>query len=296
MLRKSSLVLIFLFLVGCSPAQASIPTPYPDGYLPTVVALTAAALPSPTLAPALPTPTATPTFTPTPLPTATLPATASPNSAPPPIRVLSPGPMSKVISPIVLKSYVRPGGDGQIQVELLGEDGTLLARDLFNRETVLVEGAYIRLEVPFETRAAAEIGRLQISTKDEFGRPQEVYSVHLLLLSVGKNDINRSDTTLPRAVFFYPEVEEEIYGGTLPIIGEMQAYNDNIVIFELLDEAGKTLGLRTLFLEAGSREGFETTIEYKVSEPVAARLVVRQADQGFGGRVYLHSQIVMLNP
>ena len=296
MLRKSSLVLIFLFLVGCNPTQSSIPTPYPDGYLPTVVALTAAALPSPTPAEMLPTPTLTPTFTPTPLPTATLPATASPNSAPPPIRVLSPGPMSKVISPIVLKSYVRPGGDGQIQVELLGEDGRLLARDLFYRETVLVEGAYIRLEVPFETRAAAEIGRLQISTKDELGRPQEVYSIHLLLLSVGKNDINRSDTALPRAVFFYPEVKEEIYGGTLPIIGEMQAYNENIVIFELLDEAGKTLGLRTLFLEAGSREGFETTIEYKISEPVAARLVVRQADKGFGGRVYLHSQIVMLNP
>ncbi|HIE24816.1 MAG TPA: hypothetical protein EYP74_02325 [Anaerolineales bacterium] len=204
--------------------------------------------------------------------------------------------MSKVVSPIILKSYVRPGADGEIKVELLGEDGRLLARDIFYRNTVLVEGAYIKLKIPFETRAAAEIGRLQISTQDEFGRPKEIFSIRLLLLSVGKNDLNKSSTQYPRAVFFYPDAEEEIFGGTLPIIGEMQAYNDNNVILELIDEEGKTLGLRTLNLTAGERERFETSIKYQVEDQVSARLIIRQADEGFEGRVFLHSQIVILNP
>ena len=295
-LQKSLPAFIFLFLTGCNLTGTRPPTPFPEGYLPTVVALTAAALPSRTPIAPTSTETRTPTPSATPSPTATFPPTSAPSLPLPAIHVLSPGEMSKVISPIILKSYIRPGAGGEISVELLGEDGRLLARDLFYRNTVLVEGAYVKLEIPFETRAAAEIGRLQISTKDEFGRPLEIFSLRLLLLSVGVNDINRSATAYPRAVFFYPEAEEEIYGGFLPVIGEMQAYNDNPVILELVDEDGKTLGLRTLILEAGSRESFETSIEYEVDEQVSARLIIRQADEGFEGRVYLHSQIVILNP
>ena len=267
----------------------------------TVVALTVAALPSPTLAEVIPTSTAIPTDTPVPPPSSSIPIvtlvpTAAPEAPRPSIYILSPGEMSKVVSPIILKSYVRPGAKGQIQVELLGEDGRLLTRRSIRRESILVEGAYISTEIPFETRAAAEIGRVQISTKDEFGRPLEIASIHLLLLSVGENDINIGDAPYARAVFFYPTTKTEIYGGTLPIIGEMQAYNANPVILELLDEDGKTLGLRTLSLTAGSREYFETSILYKVEEQVEARLVIRQADEDFEGRVYLHSQIVSLNP
>lgn len=203
--------------------------------------------------------------------------------------------MSKVVSPIVLKSYVRPGANGFILIELIGEDGRLLASEGIKRNTILAEGAYIKLEIPFETNAAAEMGRLQISTKDKFGRVKDVKSVHILLLSTGANDINRGDS-YPRAIFFYPKAEQEIFGDTLPISGEYHSYNKQAVILELLDEEGKTLGLRTLSVEAGSRERFETTIAYKVEEPVEARLLIRQADENFEGRIYLHSRIVILNP
>ncbi len=295
-LQKLSIIFILFFLTSCSSADTRASTPFPDGYVPTAVALTKAALPSTTPLPLTATITPTSTASVTPSPTATFPPTSAPSLPLPAIRILAPGEMSKVVSPIVLKSYVRPGADGEIKVELLGEDGRLLARDLFYRNTVLVEGAYIKLEIPFETRAAAEVGRLEISTQDEFGRPKETFSTRLLLLSVGKNDLNKNSTQYPRAVFFYPDIEEEIYGGTLPVMGEMQAYNDNIVVLELIDEEGKTLGLRTLNLPAGERERFETSIEYEVEEQVSARLTIRQADEGFEGRVFLHSQIVILNP
>ncbi len=243
-----------------------------------------------------PTLTATPTLTPTLTPTVTLTPTPGPVAPLPAIRILSPGPMSKVISPIVLKSYVRPGARDQFQVELLGEDGRLLAREILRRESFLNEGAYINIDIPFETRAAAERGRLQISTQDEFGRPLETTSVHLLLLSVGTNDINIGDNEYARSSFFYPQPEDEVYGGTLPVIGEMQPFNDNPVILELVSEEGKTLGLRTINMIAGERDIFETTIPYDVEEATSARLTIRQADKGFTGVVYLHSQIVILNP
>ena len=299
LVRFFNLIFILFFLIGCDRAGPRPEALTPVNSVPTIVALTAAALPSPTLV--SPTSTSTATQTSTPVPT--LPAISTSTPLPtgsgkipfPAIRILSPGPMSKVISPIILKSYVYLGYKGQVQIDLLGEDGRLLARDIIKRELILTDGNYVSLEIPFETRAAAELGRLQISTKDEFGRPQDVKTVHLLLLSVGENDLNRGDT-YPRAIFFYPKEEEEFYGGILPVSGEFQAYNDRPIIVEIIDEEGKTLGLRTLYFEAGSREKFEITIPYTVEEQVSARLTIRQADEKFDGRVYLHSQIVILNP
>ena len=296
MKRILSLAITVIFLTGCNPSGSLPPTSVPDNYVLTVVALTVAALPSPTLADVLPTSTATPTFTSTPFPTATTTPTAAPIAPRPAIQILSPGEMSKVISPIVVKSYVRPGAKGRVQVDLLGEDGRLLFRETFYRESISSKGSYLNIKISFETRAAAERGRLQISTKDEFGRPLETESVHLLLLSVGENEINIGSPAYARSVFFYPKSKNEGYGGILPVTGEIQAYNDNAVILELLAENGKTLGIRTLSLTAGSRENFKTTIQYRVEEQVEARLIIRQADENLEGRVYLHSQIVILNP
>lgn len=298
-IRSFHLILILFVLVGCSRSGMSSPTPFPENYASTAAAMTVAALPSSTPAEAPPTIPLTPTSTataPPPTVAATLIPTAAPKIPRPAIQIVSPGAMSKVVSPIVLKSYVRPGARGLIQVELLGEDGRLLAREVLYRESILVEGAYINIKLPFETRAAAELGRLQISTKDELGRPLEIASTHLLLLSLGENDINPGDSPYARAVFFYPEKDTEISGGMLPVSGEMQSFNDSPVVLAILDEEGKPLGTRNLSLTAGSREYFETTINYEVDEQVEARLIVRQEDDRFAGSIYLHSQIVILNP
>ena len=278
------------------------PTAMPDDYLPTAVALTAASLASPVPVSSTPTasltPTITPTFTqtPSPTPTATYTPTQGPLAPLPSIRILSPGPLSKVVSPIELKGYVQPGADNRYMIELLGEDGRLLFREVRRHQVYLTEGVYTSMKIPFETRAAAELGRLQITTADEFGRLREVHSVHLLLLSVGDNAINIGDDEYARAQFYYPEPDKEIYGGTLPIIGEFQPFNDNQVTFELISEEGKPLGLRVINMEAGVRAPFETTIPYDVDETTSARLVIRQADNRFDGTVFLHSQTVILNP
>ena len=295
-------LLAIIFLTGCSRMGSPVPTAMPAEYLPTAVALTAAALASPVLVLPTQTETITPTITPTPTqtssptPTASLTPTPGPAAPVPAIRILSPGPMSKVISPIVLKAYIQPGANNRYQIELLGEDGRLLGREILHHQIYLTEGVYTNIKIPFETRAAAELGRLQISTQDEFGRPRETTSVHLLLLSVGTNDINIGDNKYARSFFYYPQPEDEIYGGTLPLIGELQPFNDNSITFELLSEEGKTLGLRVINMTAGERAVFETTIPYDVDETTSARLVIRQADKDFVGPVYLHSQLVTLHP
>ncbi len=181
-------------------------------------------------------------------------------------------------------------------LELLGEDGRLLYREVRRHQIYLTDGVYTNIKIPFETRAAAELGRLQVSTFDAFGRPIAINSVHLLLMSIGAEEINFTNTEYARASFYSPSDGSEVYGGTLYLSGEYQPFNDRPIRLELISEAGKILGARILNVEAGIRAPFETSIPYDVDEATPARLILRQADEKFEGTVFLHSELLVLYP
>ncbi|MDO9349294.1 MAG: hypothetical protein Q7T47_08405, partial [Anaerolineales bacterium] len=79
--RLTPVYLVLVLLTGCSPLWGnSLPTPWPTGYLPTAVALTMAALPTPTQ-PLLPAPVTS---------TATIEPSATPEPSPQPSATVSP--------------------------------------------------------------------------------------------------------------------------------------------------------------------------------------------------------------
>lgn len=292
------------FLAGCSPlaspTQTPIPTPYPPEILPTVIALTAeAASVSATetaiaLTPiSLPTDTPEPTLSPT--PQATFTATTIPGHEPAAIEIQSPGPMSKVISPITLRMNIVSGESENVQIDLYGEDGRLLSRTL-KKVPISGRGVDQQIKVPFEIRGAAEVARLTISTNDKAGRMQALNSVRLLLLSAGSNEITTPGNPSEPVRIFSPGLEEAASDGVLSVRGDVWPFNLNPVIFELIGPNGKSLGLRILTVEQITPQLFETTIPYKVSEPTRARLTIRQDDDRMDGLFYVYSQEVMLNP
>ena len=118
-----------------------------------------------------PTPTHTPSITPTPTPVYT--ATPEPPEEIPfsAVQIVHPSHLSKVVSPIELYTFVAPGGDGRIRVELKGEDGRLLYRQVF-LFTETPAGAHVNLnaKVAFEIAGVAETGRLTVSVNDEYER------------------------------------------------------------------------------------------------------------------------------
>jgi hypothetical protein len=305
---KLSHLLLVASLLGllpaCAPAvAASAPTPYPPDYFPTVVVLTGQAamatnlagtpspVPSETPVPSI---TPTPTDTLTPAPTDTL--TPSPNAPHPQILIETPGPMSKVTSPVSLRMQVVSGGSELVQVDLQGEDGRLLARKL-ERVPSWPGGYYVSLKLPFEVHAAAEVGRITISTKDSFGRVQSQYAMRVLLLSIGKDEITPEGDSSERAVFYAPPRKDAVaQDGVVNIQGRYLPFNDQPVILELLDQQGRTIGLRLLDFIGTDEQLFTTTIPYKVAEPTQARLVLHQDDERLEGLVYLYSQEILLNP
>jgi hypothetical protein len=291
-------------LPACAPATASNgPTPFPPEYLPTVVVLTGQAVMATNLAgtPSVtptetvqPTETPTPADTLTPVPTNTL--TPSPSAPKSQIRIETPGPMSKVTSPVSLRMQVVSGGSELVQVDLQGEDGRLLARKL-ERVPSWPGGYYVSLKLPFEIRAAAEVGRITISTKDDAGRVQSQLAMRVLLLSIGADEITPEGDSSERAVFYAPPRKDAVaQEGVVNVDGRFLPFNDQPVILELLNPEGRTIGLRVLDFAGTDEQLFTTTIPYKVSEPTLARLVLKQDDERLDGLIYLYSQEILLNP
>jgi len=292
------------FLSGCVlPGANSAPTAYPAEYFPTVVvmtgraamatnlALTPSATPTETL-----TPTLTPTLTDTPTPVLTDTPTASPSAPVAQIRIQVPGPMSKVTSPLSFRMQIISGRSELVQIDLQGEDGRLLARNL-ERVKRWPGGYVVSLKIPFEIHAVAEVGRITISTKDEFARVQAQMGMRVLLLSVGEGEITPEGEPAERAVFYSPPKKDAVAdGGVVNVEGRFLPYNDLQVVLELIDPVGTVVGLRVLDFIGTEEQLFSTTVPYKVFEPVQARLVLRQDDDRLDGTIYLYSQEITLNP
>lgn len=291
-------------LAGCSPlvsaTQSPAPTPYPPEYLPTVIAMTADAAnraatetAAASLANSLPSDTPEPAATPT--PRATFTATTIPGHEPAAIEIQSPGPMSKVVSPVALKMNIVSGESEKVQIDLYGEDGRLLSRTV-KKVPRSSQGVDQNIKIPFEIRAAAEVARLTVSTSDKAGRIQALNSVRLLLLSAGSNEINPPGNPSEPIGIFAPGLKDEASGGVLNVRGDLWPFNLNPVFLDLIGPDGRSLGLRILTVDQLNPQLFETTIPYKVTEPTLARLTLRQDDDRIQGPFYMYSQEILLNP
>ncbi len=290
------------FLAGCvAPASSPIPTAIPPEFLPTVIAQTVesaniAGTETSIAFSALVTPTNTrrPTSTFTPAPTFT--PTSIPGHKQAAILITSPGPMSKVVSPITLKMDIITGKSEIVQVDLFGEDGRLLTRTLKRNVPTSTRGVLQTIPISFEIRAAAELGRLSVSTQDEFGRMQSLNSIRLILLSSGIDELTTPGNPSEPVRVFSPTSKDTASDGVLNLQMDLWPFSLQPVIVELIDPEGKSLGLRIVSVNHINPQMVETTIPYHVSEPISARLTIRQDDDRIPGMFYLYSQEVLLDP
>jgi hypothetical protein len=281
--------------------MTSAPSPYPANYLPTVIYLTAQAINAATQAQTLP----SATLKPLPTDTATLvPPTAEPSDTPTPgpsiplaaIQLKAPGPMSRVISPLQVQMLAIAGDSRRIEIDLFGEDGTLLGRTV-NAVAGSPGGDPLSVKLPFEIRAAGENGFIQVSTKDSQGRIQSLVTLQILLLSSGASQINPAGNTIyERVALVDLPPGTQASGGILKVAGQVLPYNRQPVILELISDDGHSLGLRVLTTTGTDWQPFNTTIPFRVSSSTPARLFVHQADDILGGQAYIYSQEIVLNP
>lgn len=295
-------------LSACSQTAEPTPTPLPPNYLSTVVVLTGQAAFA--TADAL-TPTALPTETPVSIEFPN-PLTEIPSLTPTfeagftdfaQIRFITPGPASSVISPINLQAMLVSGESGVVQVDLLGEDGRVLQRDL-EKVTRNVRGIFRRFDLKFEIRAVSEAGYIRISSKDDFGRIQALNTMPVLLYSIGNAQINPPGNMIYERVMVEGLKEKaNFYAGEVGLKGRIWPFNDQPMIVELILPDGRPISTRVLTSAGIETQSFETTLPYKVTEPTSARLTFRQdnpllsvTDPELMKYIYLYSIEVVLNP
>jgi len=319
-------VLVINMLSSCSGmAETPIPTLYPTEYIPTVIAMTLEAqgieLPSNDQAtdyvesPTMPAPTLEPPATQTPSPKP-IEFTASPSStpiptepaqnSPPPAnipqsinQIISPGSGSKVISPFILRAAVKPGPNSVVRIELLGEEGQLLMREVRRYQSLQNEWVSLGNEVTYGINAVAEAGWLQISIEDEHGRLQSVSSVDLILQSMGNQDLYQPLDQLEDIVLEFPKTNRLIQGGTMRVAGLARPRSGQPLMIEILSSDGKIVGTRQASVVPQpdiSYGTFAIDVSYTVDYTTRVRVQVWEPGESLPGIVNLSSVEVLISP
>jgi hypothetical protein len=246
----------------------------------------------------IPTRTRTPSKTPTVTKTPTI--TNTPTPAAPRLYISRPGLLSRVTSPIQAEVYAVPGEDGLVRVELIGEDGRLIARQVKNFSQYAGRSIAFYPEIPFEIQTAAETARLQVTTNDRAGRVVYQNTVEVVLLSVGRSEVFAPALTQEPIILRFPEEGGVISGGTLLVSGLARPVNDQVLTLELVAENGAVIQTKQFTVEPPTPEishsPFFLEVPYQVSEPTNVRLTFRQSDPRIPGSVFVSSWWVVLEP
>lgn len=271
-------------------AMAKSPTVTPTASLSVTSRPTASLTPEPS-ATGKPTQTARPTRTPTITPTA-----YAPNAA---IAILQPGPQSRIMSPLRVQAYVRPGSDRRVRIELFGEDGRLLVRKLLTTGEE-AETIYVDEQLDFEIPGVAESARLQISTYDLYGRMTSMATQDMVLLTIGEPDITLPGLLDEAILVRQPRTNQFIQGGTLLVSGLIAPFNDQPLLIELIDRQGKVVGYRQAIVTidpAGGYTPFSVEIPYQVSRATYALVTVKvYSNTRISGMIYLISREILISP
>jgi hypothetical protein len=287
-----------LISTTAGPSPTSSPTPTVTDTLPPTKTSTITSTPGITATPTKtisPTPPLSPTpdFTAAPQPPDEIPFAA--------VQIVRPSSLSKVVSPIELYTFVAPGEDGRIRVELTGEDGRLLYRQIFIY-TDTPPGARIKLNanVAFEIVGVAETGRLTVSINDEHERLKALSTVDLVLLADGQADLNLTGDLLEDIFIQQPTIKSLVQGNSVLVSGLARTADDQPLLVELVAADGTILGSRLAGIAPLQADGghrlFAAEVSFSVSSPTWVRITVSDRSGRLPGPRHVSSVEVLLSP
>ena len=124
-------------------------------------------------------------------------------------------------------------------------------------------------ELSFNINTIGELGRLTLTTQDEYGRVNAVNSVHLLLLAEGTSIINQPGDLRERCVIIQPAAGQPLSGGVLTVVGKMRPFNNLPLTLELVNRDGNVIGTQTVAVSiTPNNDGvpFRVDIRYSISQ------------------------------
>jgi hypothetical protein len=204
-----------------------------------------------------------------------------------------------VISPIPVRALLVPGNLGRVTIELLGEDGRVLTRQIVVLNPDLGRKAGLVLDLAYEIPVEVELGRLVIYRQDASGRTTALSSIDLVLLASGQPDYNPVLDRTAAVIVQEPLPEVLVQGGAVQVTGLARPSAETSLVAELIGENGQVVGQRVFDVGIDSGSGhlpFTVDILYSVDEPTWVLLIIRERGERIPGTVYLISLEVLLSP
>lgn len=217
------------------------------------------------------------------------------------LNIYNPGPSSKISSPINVSAYAYPGDQGKVTLQLLGEDGRLMADQLIQLNIPDSGWVSFSTQVPFEINSGGESALLALTTFDGYGRRIAVNSVPLILIQVGDSEIEVPTFQNEPIVISQPGANSMISGGTLHIEGYVHPLSNNPLIIELFKTNGAIVASKQvahkMLPDGENYVSFSVDLPYSVKENTPVRLTIRQIqDNAPFLDLTLTSEIITLQP
>lgn len=269
-LRLFLLLVLVIFTVGCTADAQPEPTATAEVQEPS---------------------TAEPTIEPTATAEAT--ATALPERGEEAITILSPGPGSRVVSPLRVEGVAAPTFEQVLVVRLLAADGTELAQQSTTIEAEIGQRGPFAVDIPFTVNGEQQAFIQLYATSARDGVITHLASNGITISDSGEAVTVSGEAEAPeRITIFQPETNATISDGTIHVEGFALASFEQTLIVDVQDADGNVIASMPIIVEApdlGQPGPFSADLVFDMPPAGPGRIVVRDPSPAFGGDVHMSS-------
>lgn len=214
------------------------------------------------------------------------------------IPIDSPGPQSRLTSPINLDAQLYSGADDKVRVELFTDDGQLLARKILKLENYTDLTSELQTSLDFEVDRSSD-ATLILSTEDQYGRVQALNSVDVTLLTEAEQVISVAPEFADAIRISSPTQGEEISDGRLTISGQASSRPGRALNIQLITREGRVLTFGEVYphFETDSTWGtFEIKLSYEVKETTWVQIAITENNPQIPRPIHFSGIEVLLIP
>lgn len=204
-----------------------------------------------------------------------------------------------MISPVQIYAAALAGANGNVSVDLLGEDGRQIYTEKIHFNTASGARVGIERQIPFSLSGVAEEGCLRVYSLDEYNRLVSLGSSKIILLSVGENDPITDIYQQEPFYFLSPRPMDAIRGGIVEIKGIASYVTQNPLLVELVDSSGQVIAsdlTNQLPSDDPKRVPFQSVLKYQITTPTWVRLIIHERDLRLNMDLAASSMLIKIIP
>jgi hypothetical protein len=215
--------------------------------------------------------------------------------------ILAPGPGSRLTSPIEVRGVADPTFEQALVARLVDTSGEILTEGPLTIQAPLGERGPFDGPIEFAVSEQTNVFLQVYATSPRDGGTTHLETVGggITLLPGGTEEITERDPYPERIVIAKPQAGQQLSGGVIHVEGFGTASFEGTLVLELYDLEGALLDSQPIIVDSpdmGTPGLFSGEVTFSISEPMPARLVVRDPLPVSNGVNHIASVEVRLQP